>query len=171
LRPAFKADKKKMDNFMNNVKQEVKGVNSNFDLEHLSPEKRKLLKQRHKYEKQKNEIKLNRPSSARDEALKKSMMIINKSTDARRIIEEVMERAKLTDREKEESANEMKQMNGFVYKAYNGLLKKGETINEDKIKTNDIKDRDQLYDYVYFKKSKYAKNTGSKGFHPFLADD
>ena len=99
---------------MKNIKEEVKGIDSNFDIEKLPEEKRKLLKQRHKYEKQKNEIK--RPTSAKDEALKKSMMIIGKSSDARRIIEEVMERAKLSEKEKEESVSDLKQMNGYVYK-------------------------------------------------------
>ena len=154
---------------MDNLKNEVKGVNSNFDAEKLPEEKRKLLISRHKYERQKNEIK--RPSSARDEALKKSMMVINKSTDARKIIEEVMERARLTDHDKETAANEMKQMNGYVYKAWNGFLKKGEALNDEKLQINKIKDREQLYEYVYFKKSKYAKNTEKTPFHPFLADE
>ncbi len=154
---------------MKNIKEDVKGIDSNFDIEKLPEEKRKLLKQRYKYEKQKNQIK--RPTSAKDESLKKSMMIIGKSSDARRIIEEVMERAKVSEKEKEESVNHLKQMNGHVYKAYTGLIKKGESINEEIIKSQGIKDREQLYEYIYFKKNKYAINADKKAFHPFLADD
>ncbi len=98
-------------------------------------------------------------------------MIINKSSDARKIIEEVMDRARLTEQDKETTANDMKQMNGYVYKALNGLLKKGESLNEEKLQSKGIKDREQIYDYVYFKKSKYAKNTEKTPFHPFLADE
>jgi DNA polymerase III delta prime subunit len=106
-----------------------------------------------------------------DELLKSSMIVINQSIDAKKLIESVIEKMDHNKQVLEELA-ESKQMRGHVYKAYSNLFNKGKQVDEKEIVAKKIKNREEMYDHVYFKLPKNSKNVKkSTAFHPFLVNE
>jgi hypothetical protein len=173
---------KERNDFIRNTRQEIIDKRTGgFDTTKLSKSKQKLLNDRLNYiYKDKKDIKdlhtFNltegeiQSRKEKDELLKSSMFVINKSIDAKRLIEGVMEKIH-NNKEMIEEITERRQLQGHVYKAYKNLFEKGKQVDEQTIIKKKIKNPEQLYDHVYFKLSKNSKHVKKLQYHPFLNND
>jgi hypothetical protein len=177
-----KERQKEKELFLKSAKQEVIDKRSgSFDTTKLSKTKQRILSGRLNYiYKEKKDIKelqnINltedeiQARKGKEELLKSSMIVINKSVDAKRLIEDVIERVS-NNKQVIEDLAEKKQMNGHVYKAYKNLFNKGKEVEDKTIVKKKITKAEQLYDHVYFKLPKHAKNVGKTQYHPFLMNE
>jgi hypothetical protein len=161
-----------------NIKEESK-KNSTFDLNKMNKKDRELMTSTHDYVyKERVELKdLAHPkedkvvnNKSNDMLVINSKETINKSMTAKQILEGVIEKIE-NNNQRLVDLVEKRQLNGFVLKAYSNAFKEAKKIDvEKKIKRKKV-NKDDLYDYVFFKNKKFDKDPlKNKNYHPFLAE-